>query len=83
MESTDWLENVSEKKQKADFSGIEQLTTEAVAKHREDRKEEAIANFDLALAKSKQLPEFVLETLERERSSAQEKIVEIKSGKKS
>ncbi len=44
---------------------------------------EAIANFDLALAKSKQLPEFVLETLERERNSAQEKIVEIESGKKS
>jgi tetratricopeptide (TPR) repeat protein len=44
---------------------------------------EAIANFDLALAKSEQLPEFVLETLEHERSSAQEKIIEIKSGKQS
>jgi tetratricopeptide (TPR) repeat protein len=44
---------------------------------------EAISNFDLALAKSQQLPEFILETLERERSSAQEKIVEIESGKQS
>ena len=44
---------------------------------------EAIANFDLALAKSAQLPEFVLETLERERTSAQEKIVEIEAGKQS
>jgi tetratricopeptide (TPR) repeat protein len=44
---------------------------------------EAIANFDLALAKSAQLPKFVLETLEKERSSAQEKIVEIESGKQS
>ncbi|MEN9565566.1 MAG: hypothetical protein RLZZ69_762 [Cyanobacteriota bacterium] len=44
---------------------------------------EAIANFDLALAKSAQLPEFILETLKRERSSAQEKIVEIESGKQS
>jgi tetratricopeptide (TPR) repeat protein len=44
---------------------------------------EAIANYDLALAKSAQLPEFVLETLERERLSTQEKIVEIESGKQS
>jgi tetratricopeptide (TPR) repeat protein len=44
---------------------------------------EAIANFDLALAKSEQLPEFVLETLEHERLQTQEKIVEIKSEKRS
>ena len=44
---------------------------------------EAITNFELALAKSSQLPEFVLETLEREHRSAQEKIVEIKSAKQS
>jgi tetratricopeptide (TPR) repeat protein len=44
---------------------------------------EAIANFDLALAKSAQLPGFVLETLERERTSAQEKIGEIEAGKQS
>jgi tetratricopeptide (TPR) repeat protein len=44
---------------------------------------EAIANFDLALAKSEQLPEFVLETLEHERLQTQEKIVEINSEKRS
>jgi len=44
---------------------------------------EAIANFELALAKSEQLPEFVLETLESENRSAQEKIVEIESGQQS
>ena len=44
---------------------------------------EAIANFEQALAKSEQLPEFVLETLERENRSAQEKIVEIESGQQS
>ncbi len=43
MEAIDWIENVSEKKQKADLSRIEQLTTEAVAKHKEGRKKEAIA----------------------------------------
>lgn len=40
---------------------------------------EAIANFELALAKSDRLPEFVLETLKNEHRSAQEKIVEIES----
>ena len=40
---------------------------------------DAIANFEQALAKSAQLPEFVLETLSREHRSAQEKIVEIES----
>jgi tetratricopeptide (TPR) repeat protein len=44
---------------------------------------EAISNFDLALAKSSQLPKFVLETLASERTSAQEKIVEIEAGKQS
>jgi tetratricopeptide (TPR) repeat protein len=44
---------------------------------------EAIANFDRALDKSEQLPEFVLETLNHERLQTQEKIVEIKSGKRS
>jgi hypothetical protein len=44
---------------------------------------EAIANFDRALTKSEQLPEFVLETLEHERLQTQEKIVEIKSEKRS
>ncbi|MEL6495220.1 MAG: Sll0314/Alr1548 family TPR repeat-containing protein [Cyanobacteria bacterium J06623_7] len=42
---------------------------------------EAIANFELALAKSEQLPEFVLETLEREHRKAQEKVVEIESAR--
>ena len=42
---------------------------------------EAVANFELALAKSEQLPEFILETLEREHRSAQEKIVEFESAK--
>ena len=40
----------------------------------------AIANFEQALNKSEQLPEFVLETLEREHRKTQEKIVEIESG---
>lgn len=40
---------------------------------------EAIANFDRALAKSEQLPEFVLESLENEHRSAREKIAEIES----
>jgi len=44
---------------------------------------EAISNFERALAKSEQLPEFVLETLERENRSAQEKIAEIESAKQS
>ena len=41
--------------------------------------QEAIDNFDRALAKSEQLPEFVLETLTSEHRSAREKIVEIES----
>ena len=41
---------------------------------------EAIANFELALDKSEQLPEFVLKTLTREHRKAQEKIAEIESG---
>ncbi|MEL6928243.1 MAG: Sll0314/Alr1548 family TPR repeat-containing protein [Cyanobacteria bacterium J06600_6] len=45
--------------------------------------QKAIANFELALDKSQQLPEFVLETLTREHRSAQEKIVEIESGQQS
>lgn len=40
---------------------------------------EAIANFELALEKSAQLPEFILKTLEREHSLTQEKIAEIES----
>lgn len=44
---------------------------------------EAIANFELALNKSEQLPEFVLETLESENRKAQEKVVEIETGKAS
>ncbi|MEO1339718.1 MAG: Sll0314/Alr1548 family TPR repeat-containing protein [Cyanobacteria bacterium J06635_13] len=42
---------------------------------------EAVENFELALAKSDQLPEFILETLEREHRSAREKIVEFASAK--
>ena len=41
---------------------------------------EAISSFELALAKSEQLPKFVLKTLENERNSAREKIVEFESG---
>ncbi|MEL6786523.1 MAG: Sll0314/Alr1548 family TPR repeat-containing protein, partial [Cyanobacteria bacterium J06607_15] len=41
----------------------------------------AVENFELALAKSDQLPEFILETLEREHRSAREKIVEFASAK--
>lgn len=41
--------------------------------------EEALANFDLALEKSEQLPDFVLKTLERENRLTQEKIAELKS----
>ena len=41
---------------------------------------EALENFNLALDKSAQLPEFVLETLEREQRSTQEKIAELESG---
>ncbi|MGL5938809.1 MAG: hypothetical protein ACRC2S_00250 [Waterburya sp.] len=59
MESIDWLENVSEKKQKADFSGIEQLTTEAVAKHKENRKEEAIAFYLEVIELDSNQPEWV------------------------
>lgn len=44
---------------------------------------EAVENFELALAKSAQLPEFVLETLTREHRSAQEKIQEIQSTEQS
>ena len=40
----------------------------------------AIANFEQALAKSDRLPEFVLETLEREHRKTLEKIAEIESG---
>jgi tetratricopeptide (TPR) repeat protein len=43
--------------------------------------EEAQENFEQALAKSSQLPDFVLETLERENRLTQEKIAEISSGK--
>ena len=41
----------------------------------------ALENFNLALDKSAQLPDFVLETLEREQQSTQEKIAELESGK--
>jgi tetratricopeptide (TPR) repeat protein len=43
--------------------------------------EEAQENFEQALEKSAQLPDFVLETLERENRLTQEKIAEISSGK--
>lgn len=43
--------------------------------------EEALQNFSLALEKSSQLPDFVLQTLERENRLTKEKIAEIKSGK--
>ncbi|MCC0177047.1 hypothetical protein I4641_08665 [Waterburya agarophytonicola K14] len=43
----------------------------------------ALENFDLALEKSEQLPEFVLKTLEREHRLTEEKIAEIKSRKAS
>lgn len=39
---------------------------------------EAVENFELALAKSAQLPDFVLETLEKENRLTKEKIAEIK-----
>ncbi|MGF1588263.1 MAG: Sll0314/Alr1548 family TPR repeat-containing protein [Pleurocapsa sp.] len=42
---------------------------------------EALANFELALAKSAQLPDFVLETLERENRLTKETITEIQSSK--
>ena len=42
--------------------------------------EEATQNFTLALNKSAQLPDFVLETLEKENRLTQEKIAELKSG---
>ena len=41
----------------------------------------AVENFELALAKSSQLPDFVLETLEKENRLTKEKIAEIESGK--
>lgn len=41
----------------------------------------AVENFELALAKSAQLPDFVLETLEKENRLTKEKIAEIESGK--
>ena len=44
--------------------------------------QEAQKNFGLALEKSDRLPEFVLETLERENRLTQEKIAELKAGKK-
>ena len=40
---------------------------------------QAVENFELALEKSAQLPDFVLETLERENIATKEKIAEIKS----
>lgn len=43
--------------------------------------EEALVNFTLALDKSAQLPDFVLESLERENRSTKEKIAELKLGK--
>ena len=49
--------------------GREENNTEILA--------EAIANFELALEKSAQLPEFILKTLERENSLTKEKIAEI------
>ena len=42
---------------------------------------DAVENFELALAKSSQLPDFVLETLEKENRLTKEKIAEIESGK--
>ena len=42
---------------------------------------DAVENFELALAKSAQLPNFVLETLEKENRLTKEKIAEIESGK--
>ena len=45
--------------------------------------EEAQENFNLALEKSEQLPEFVLKTLERESRLTQEKIAQLKSNKNS
>ena len=41
----------------------------------------AVENFELALAKSAQLPNFVLETLEKENRLTKEKIAEIETGK--
>ena len=41
----------------------------------------ALENFDRALAKSSQLPDFILKTLERENRLTKERIAEIKSGK--
>ena len=42
---------------------------------------DAVENFELALAKSAQLPNFVLETLEKENRLTKEKIAEIETGK--
>lgn len=42
---------------------------------------EAVENFELALEKSAQLPEFILETLERENRLTKERIAEIQSSK--
>ena len=42
---------------------------------------DAVENFELALAKSAQLPDFVLETLSKENRLTKEKIAEIESGK--
>lgn len=41
---------------------------------------EAVENFELALARSAQLPDFILETLEREHRLTKEKIAEIETG---
>lgn len=50
--------------------GQEENSTQALSK--------AVENFELALAKSAQLPEFILSTLERENRLTKEKIAEIK-----
>ncbi|MGL4759111.1 MAG: tetratricopeptide repeat protein [Patescibacteria group bacterium] len=43
MKSIEFVDNVLEKETKANFLHIEQLTTKAVAKHKENQKEEAIS----------------------------------------
>ena len=52
-----------------------------IGKQKNDVKvlEDAIENFEQALEKSEQLPDFILETLERENRLTKEKIAEIKS----
>ncbi len=53
-----------------------------IGKKKNDSKvlEDAMKNFEQALEKSAQLPNFVLETLEKENRLTQEKIAEIESG---